>query len=119
MALADRAEGLMQNLCAEATEAEVVAAATREPLPPAYEPPAYVPPPSASAPGEGAMGEGPLWAACWERCRLESLPGFPLWTYDVHEILRGCFGELRRIFSHYAVEGAAITDAFDPTLGQG
>ena len=54
MALADRAEGLLQNLCAEATETDVVAAATREPLPPAY-----VPPPSASAPGEGVAGGRP------------------------------------------------------------
>ena len=76
----------------------MVAAAVREPLPPAY-----APPPSALAVG-GAMGVAPLWAACWERCRLETLPGFPLWTYEVHEMLRDCFAELRRIFSHYTVE---------------
>ena len=56
-----------------------------EPLPPAYAPP---PPPLcllASAAGAAAGGEGdeaPLWAACWARCRLESMPGFPLWTYE-------------------------------------
>lgn len=42
------------------------------------------------------------WRDCWQNIEIADLHHFPLWEKGVHDVLQPLFGELQKIFSHYA-----------------
>ena len=96
MSLCDKVAGFLDNLARKRTEEQVVTAATAQATPPMF---------NAVAESVPLVGESEAqfahWLACWQRLKLSSLFGFPLWLREVHELLHGNFRQLQMIFSHY------------------
>ena len=99
MALVDRVSGLLLNLVGSKDEADVIGEATEQATPPVFDAMAEAVPLVGETEAEFAH-----WLACWERLRLSTIHGFPLWLREVHEILHESFRELRKIFSYYCTD---------------
>ena len=52
---------------------------------------------------------GRSWRACWSAMVLKDLPGYPLWTSELHDILKDSFEELQSIFIHYCSDSVQGT----------
>ena len=52
---------------------------------------------------------GRSWRACWSVMVLKDLPGYPLWTSELHDILKDSFEELQSIFIHYCSDSVQGT----------
>lgn len=52
-------------------------------------------------PGEAAADHR-VWLNTWHHIDLSSLPSFPMWEKEVHDLLHADFGRLRAIFSYYS-----------------
>ena len=96
MTLTDKVAGFLDNLMDKHTEEQVIIAATEQATPPMFD---------AVSESVPLVGEPEAqfahWLACWERLKLSSLYGYPLWLREVHELLHSSFRQLRMIFSHY------------------
>ena len=87
--------GFVQNLLGEASEEDVVSAAT------------YIKAhrfdASKAAPLGGQSAEAfAEWRALWGQLQLSAMPGFPLWEKEVHDALQAESAALLSIFAAYA-----------------
>ena len=98
MTFAKRIEGMLKNVLNEATELEVLDAATF----------------SVGDDMEGASAYDEKvkaavqknWLVCWKNMTFKDLYGYPLWETQLHDVLQSAFPELQAIFLYYC--GASI-----------
>ena len=109
MSLAQRVDGLLDNLAGTKDEAAVVHAATDIVVAPHDRFDALDA--SLRLPGE-TEDQHEAWTACWLGLRLDDLPGFPLWEERVHNTLHEGYEPLCAVFAHYCkTAGEASEDA--------
>ena len=59
------------------------------------------------------------WRDCWQNVEIADLHHFPLWEKGVHDVIQPVFGELQKIFAHYAkgvTGGETAEDAVEMTM---
>merc|ERR1711871_443113 len=98
----EKVAAMIANILGDLNEEQVITAATyitAERFTPAAAPPKGVTPESHKD-----------WLMTWEMLQLSTLPGFPLWEKDVHDVLAANLESLQSIFRAYAassLEGSA------------
>ena len=90
----EKVSAMIANILGDLNEEQVITAATyitAERFTPAAAPPKGVTPDSHKE-----------WLMTWEMLQLTTLPGFPLWEKDVHDVLAANLESLQSIFRAYA-----------------
>ena len=54
---------------------------------------------------------GRSWKACWKAMVLKDLPGYPLWTQELHDVIEPAFEELQSSFIHYCSSSIQGTES--------
>jgi len=91
MTFSERVRGMLQNVFGDATEIELITEAVA---------------PAANAEGNTLDEKSKKvmeknWLVCWRNMTFKDLHGYPLWETQLHDILKGAFGELQHIFLYY------------------
>jgi hypothetical protein len=90
----EKVAAMIANILGDLNEEQVITAATyitAERFAPTQSPPKGV-----------TADMHSTWLATWEMLQLATLPGFPLWEKDVHDLLAANLVELTSIFKAYA-----------------
>uniref|UniRef100_A0A7S3ARZ5 Uncharacterized protein n=1 Tax=Haptolina ericina TaxID=156174 RepID=A0A7S3ARZ5_9EUKA len=53
------------------------------------------------------------WVACWNKVKVDKVPGFPLWEEAVHNELQGVWQEIKSVFRAYSAGSDGPGDTMD------